>query len=67
LNEKIYYVREDAENYYFKLDTKEYYDDSLWVANKKTKKVSYMSCMDFVLNGLYDDTIEVNVSALKVS
>lgn len=47
LNSEIRKVWEDDENYYFKLESPDIYDETIWIINKKTNAVSQMDYIDF--------------------
>lgn len=65
LNSRIYMMTEDKNHYYIKLDTDYNYDDSLWVVDKKSKNVSYMSNMEYVFSGTHDNTKPVDPETLR--
>lgn len=50
LNSDISTIWEDSENYYFKLKTEDIYDETVWIVNKKTNKVSQIDFIDFSWN-----------------
>lgn len=55
---------EDAQNYYFRVDSDDFYDNRIWIVNKSTKAVSYMSFTDWICD-VMDNTAFMEVSALK--
>jgi len=44
------WIREDNDNYYVALVAENEQDDSLWIVNKKTKQVTYMSVLLFLID-----------------
>jgi len=64
LKQDISYITEDANSYYVKLTPTDNYDDSLWVINKQTMEVSYMSCIDYGLD-IHESTTPVNPDTLR--
>lgn len=49
LNADINKSWEDSENYYFKIDSKDVHDETVWIINKSTKDVSQMHYIDFIM------------------
>lgn len=65
LNQTVLHVTEDADNYYVKLKTDDFYDNIIWVCNKRTGKVSWMLLTEYFV--FEDDTKPVNPDELKES
>lgn len=55
---------EDAQNYYFRVRSHDFYDNRIWIVNKSTKAVSYMSFTDWMCD-VEDRTTPMEVGVLK--
>ena len=71
LDANIHAAYEDENNYYISINSNDVYDDALWVINKKTKDVSYMSCIEFMFGedektpSLFETAVSIDPVILK--
>lgn len=55
---------EDAQNYYFRVASHDFYDNRIWIVNKSTKAVSDMYFTDWMCD-VMDSTTPMEVGVLK--
>ena len=55
---------EDAQNYYFRVASHDFYDNRIWIVNKSTKAVSDMYFTDWMCD-VMDSTTPMEVEVLK--
>lgn len=65
LDQKVLNVTEDDANYYVELEAENFYDNTIWVANKRTGKVTWMLLTEYF--GIEDNTTPVDPDELKES
>ena len=68
MKERVKYITEDDSNYYVMLDMQpgEIYHDEIWVVNKRTKKVSFMSSITYAFE-IHDYTRPVDITTFEKS
>lgn len=64
LNADIIEITEDADNYYILTKPQQYYENNIWIVNKKTEKVSFMYYTQY-LGDYIENVTPVNPETLK--
>lgn len=64
LNADIMEMTEDVDNYYILTKPQQYYENNIWIVNKKTKEVSFMYYIQYVIN-IMEKVSPVNPETLK--
>ena len=64
----IHMITEDNDNYYVIKNHEDPYDHLMWVIDKKTGKTGWMDSMDFLSNGIYEQSkiVEPPYTNLKI-
>lgn len=64
----IHMITEDNDNYYVIKNHEDPYDHLMWVIDKKTGKTGWMDSMDFLINGIYEQSkiVEPPYTNLKI-
>ena len=63
-NQTITLACENAQNYYFTVRSHDFYDNRIWIVDKSSKAVSYMSFTDWMCD-VMDSTTPMEVEVLK--
>lgn len=64
LSAKINEITEDSKNYYIDVLYDDPYNNTMWIVDKRTERVSQMSLIDYMLN-IMDNTKPVDPETLK--
>lgn len=63
LNEALW-CTEDKDNYYILTKPQQYYENNIWIINKKTEEVSFMYFTKYICDYM-DDVSPVDLESLK--
>ena len=64
LNADIIEFTEDENNYYIRTKPQQYFENNIWIIDKKTEKVSFMYYTQYICD-VIDNVTPVNPESLK--